>query len=349
MVTAAADIAGAGTAADPDGVARALLRAYARGLPLEPRPYRAMARHLGVGEGEVIAALGTLADRGWLARVGAVFRPGAVGASTLAALAVPPSRLETVAAQVNAYRGVNHNYEREHRYSLWFVVTAASRPGVDAVLDGVAADTGLAPLDLPLESAYHLDLAGLMAGEGDAPRTVTPRPPAEPLVLDPAARHVLAALEDGLALVPRPFAAVAARAGVDEAEVLARLRAWRERGAVVRYGLIARHRRLGYRANAMVVWDVPDEQVDAVAGRIAGYRFVTLCYRRPRRLPEWRYNLFSMIHGRDRATVRAQAQALAAAAGPAVRDRQVLFSRRCFRQRGASYAPAPAGAGAVAS
>lgn len=345
MVTAA-DSAGVGMATAPNGLAGALLRAYARGLPLEPRPYRAMARHLGTGEGEVIAALRALTDEGWLTRVGAVFRPGAVGASTLAALAVPPPCLEAVAAQVNAYRGVNHNYEREHRYNLWFVVTAASRAGVDAVLGGVAADTGLTPLDLPLETAYHLDLAGLMAGDGEAPRSVVPRPPAEPLALDPAANHVLAALEDGLALVPRPFAAVAARADVDEAAVLARLRAWRERGAVVRYGLIARHRRLGYRANAMVVWDVPDAAVDAAAGRIARHRFVTLCYRRPRRPPEWRYNLFSMIHGRDHETVRAQARDLAGAAGPAVRDWRVLFSRRCFRQRGACYAPA--GAGAVA-
>ncbi len=100
---------------------------------------------------------------------------------------------------------------------------------------------------------------------------------------------------------------------------------------------MVRHRELGYRANAMVVWDVPDAEVATVGRVFAGYPFVTLCYRRPRHLPDWPYNLFCMIHGRCRETVTAQAEVLATAAGDSARRHELLFSRRRFKQCGARY------------
>jgi len=124
--------------------------------------------------------------------------------------------------------------------------------------------------------------------------------------IDDTDRRLLAAIEDGLPLVPQPYAAVARRLGLGEADVLARLSRLRADGIISRFGLVVRHHELGYRANAMVVWDVPDGQVDDIGRCLASYDFVTLCYRRPRRLPDWPYNLFCMVHGRDRETVRDQ-------------------------------------------
>lgn len=142
---------------------RALLERFQRDLPLSPRPYAAMARELDCGEAEVIAALERLQAAGAVSRVGGVVRPHAAGWSTLAALAVPPERLEAVAALVSAYPAVNHNYEREHRFNLWFVVTGADEAAVRGVLDDIAAQTGLTPLDLPLVEAFHLDLGFALA------------------------------------------------------------------------------------------------------------------------------------------------------------------------------------------
>jgi DNA-binding Lrp family transcriptional regulator len=154
-------------------------------------------------------------------------------------------------------------------------------------------------------------------------------------------RRLLAAIEDGLPLVPRPYLAIGERLGLSEARVIAGLKDLIGRGVIRRFGLIVRHHELGYRANAMTVWDVPDEQVGAAAGVLVRLPFVTLCYRRPRRPPVWPYNLFCMIHGKDRAKVLAEVEEATAAAGLVGLPRAVLFSRRRFKQRGARYA-APA-------
>jgi DNA-binding Lrp family transcriptional regulator len=158
---------------------------------------------------------------------------------------------------------------------------------------------------------------------------------------DPRDRALLRALADGLPLSARPYAEVGAGLGMSECEVRTRLQRLLASGIVKRFGLVVHHRALGYRANAMVVWDVPDADVDATATVLAGSPGVTLCYRRPRRGPDWPYNLFCMIHGRDRAAVLARIAAIASHAALAHAPRAVLFSRRCFKQRGATY-PAPA-------
>lgn len=159
--------------------------------------------------------------------------------------------------------------------------------------------------------------------------------------VSPEERALLATLAEGLPLVPRPYAALARRLGTGEETVLAMLRALRERGVIRRFGVIVRHHELGYRANAMCVWDVPEERVDSAGRALAAAPGVTLCYRRARRPPHWPYNLFCMIHGRDRAAVREAAARAAAAAGLAGLPSAVLFSRRRFKQCGAGFGPAP--------
>jgi DNA-binding Lrp family transcriptional regulator len=137
---------------------RRLLNDYQRCLPLSDAPFADMARELGVGEQTVLDTLANLKARGFISRVGPVFAPRRLGASTLAAMSVPPERLEAVAALVSACAEVNHNYEREHRFNLWFVVTAPDEAGVARVLEDLRYRTGLAVLDLPLEQDYHIDL-----------------------------------------------------------------------------------------------------------------------------------------------------------------------------------------------
>lgn len=141
-----------------DTLDRRLLDDFQQDFPVCRRPYAAMAERVGSDEETVIARLANLEERGCLSRVGPVFRPGALGASTLAAMAVPADRLQAVADLVSAYVEVNHNYEREHEFNLWFVVTAADEQAVAGVLEDVGRRTGLAVMDLPLIEEFHIDL-----------------------------------------------------------------------------------------------------------------------------------------------------------------------------------------------
>jgi len=135
-----------------------LLNDFQRDLPLTPRPFEKIATQLGVTEEDVIEALKVLKEDGTVSRVAAIFKPRAVSESTLAAMAVPEDRLEQVAEIVSHFEGVNHNYEREHRLNLWFVITAGDRTEIEHVIDDIEARTGLAVLDLPMLDDYHLDL-----------------------------------------------------------------------------------------------------------------------------------------------------------------------------------------------
>jgi len=150
-------------------------------------------------------------------------------------------------------------------------------------------------------------------------------------------RLLLGEIERGLPLVSRPYAELAERIGLGEAEVIARIAQLQQDGVIRRLGVIVRHHELGYQANAMVVWDVPDDLVDEIGRRVAARPEVTLCYRRPRRPPDWPYNFYCMIHGRDRKTVRRAIASVGIDCGLADMPQATLFSRRRFKQRGARY------------
>ena len=137
---------------------RRLLDDFQRDFPVCARPYEAVAKRLGCDEAAVIERLAYLDAKGYVSRVGPVFRPNRLGASTLAAMAVPAERLQEVADLVSSYSEVNHNYEREHAFNLWFVVTASDERAVSEVLIDVQRRTGLAVMDLPLAEEFHIDL-----------------------------------------------------------------------------------------------------------------------------------------------------------------------------------------------
>jgi len=141
-----------------DDLDRRLLNDFQHDFPLVDEPYAEIARRLGTSEADVLARLARLKSEGAISRVGAVVRPNTIGVSTLAAMAVPPERLEGVAQIVNGYAEVNHNYEREHALNLWFVVTAADVARLQAVLDDIQARSGIDVLPFPLIEDYHIDL-----------------------------------------------------------------------------------------------------------------------------------------------------------------------------------------------
>lgn len=155
--------------------------------------------------------------------------------------------------------------------------------------------------------------------------------------LTPLDHRVLALSLRGLPLTETPYAALAAVLGVGEADVLESLERIDALGVLKRFGVVVRHRELGFRANAMCVFDVPDERVAAAGALLAGLPFVTLCYRRVRRPPRWPFNLFCMIHGVDRSAVEAQYAAARSAAALEDVPSAILFSTRSFKQCAGRY------------
>lgn len=157
-------------------------------------------------------------------------------------------------------------------------------------------------------------------------------------LLDEQDRAIVGLIQSGLPICSRPYQSLGEQVGITEDEVIARLQRMQQTGCIKRMGVIVRHRELGYRANAMVVWDVPDENVSEVGKCLSQFEFVTLCYRRPRCLPDWPYNLFCMIHGHDREEALQNLKQMIQQC-KIDSSYKVLFSSRCFKQRGAVYQP----------
>ena len=147
-------------------------------------------------------------------------------------------------------------------------------------------------------------------------------------------RRIVAATQAGLPLVPEPYRAIAEQVGLDEAEVIARLRKLLDDGAIRRIGAVPNHYALGFTANGMSVWDVADEAVADIGTKIGALDEVTHCYERPRHLPLWPYNLFAMVHGHTREEVRGKVEQIAKLIGPAARAHDVLFSTRILKKTG---------------
>ncbi|WP_395701375.1 Lrp/AsnC family transcriptional regulator [Aquabacterium sp.] len=327
----------------PDDWRHALLNRWQRDFPLERAPFARIGSALGRSEDEVLDACRALQQGGALSRIGGIFAAGAGGAALLAAMAVPAARLEAVAALVSAHPGVNHNYEREHRFNLWFVVTGRDGAALERVLRSLEQATGLAALRLPMLRAYRIDL-GFDLQRPLAPARVRRSASGADLSLAASDWPLAALVEDGLPLLARPFDAWAQALGRPPQAVIDALAGWLAAGALRRFGCIVRHHELGFAANAMTVFDVPNALVDACGAALAQVPGVTLAYRRER-AAGWPYNLYCMVHGRERAEVLAVLRQAVPRCGLAGVPQAVLFSRRRFKQTGAwRFRELPAGA-----
>jgi DNA-binding Lrp family transcriptional regulator len=204
-------------------------------------------------------------------------------------------------------------------------------------LGRVRDKTGLAVLDLRLERAYHIDLGFALNGcEGERAPGSRVRPTLHGTYVPQRLDRALAqTLSDGLPLVPQTFARAGEQLGCSEADVIGRLHVLVESGIVPRIGVIVRHRALGWRSNAMVVWDAPRDQADRAGEVLAEAPGINLCYRRTRYEREWPYSLYCMVHARSRDEALAKLVIAEALAGLQGVPRQILFSTRCYRQTGA--------------
>ncbi|SFR91952.1 transcriptional regulator, AsnC family [Halomicrobium zhouii] len=322
----------------------ALVDGYQSGLPVEERPFDAVGAELGIDAADVVDRIASLIDAGIVRRFGPVLNPPVIGSSTLAAVQAPADRFDEIAETINAHPQVNHNYARDHEWNMWFVVTAADRATRDRILDEIAAETGCEVLNLPMLTDYYIDLEfpvvngdrfareSLQATDVEATR-ISEASVADLSALD---RKVLLAVQEGFPLSTTPYADIAERVGAPVDGVLESIRKLLDGGCIKRIGCVVNHVATGFDSNCMVVWDVPDDELDERGEAVGRLPFVTLCYHRPRRPDqEWSYNLFTMIHGREAAAVDEKIDELAGEHLPF--DHERLYSTATLKQTGARY------------
>ena len=309
-----------------------LLHDFQKNFPLCPAPFAELAGRLGIAESMVLRVLEQMRRDGKIARVGAVFAPKRIGASTLAAMAVPPEKLDAVAKAVNRFPEVNHNYEREHRYNVWFVVTAGSEGRLQAALGAIAQAAGYPVVALPMLREFRGDTQNA----GVLPLAVADT--REATVLDEIGRRLLMALQEGLPLFIRPFSVLASRVGCDETELIERIRRWSAEGTIKRFGVVVRHEVPDEGENAMLVQDVPDDGVAPMGERLAGEASIALCYERARVLPDWPYNLYCILHGSSRSEILTRIDDVRQRLGLMNYPGEVIFSLARFKRDGIRYA-----------
>lgn len=322
-----------------DDLDREILDEIQRTFPLVSRPYDEIAERFDVPAEAVMSRLRRLKEIGILRQLGAIFDTRRLGyKSSLVAMEVEPDKLESVAIEINGHPGVSHNYERIHRFNLWF--TLAVPPGSDlkGEVERLKSIPGVRNARmLPTVRLFKIGVKLEMVREKR--REVAPSE--EPKRVKDIAfeatirdREFVRELQKDLDITERPFLAAARALGTTEEEIFERLRRYEEIGVMRRFAAILRHRDAGFTANGMIVWKVDEERIAEVGERLGAFPQVSHCYQRPV-YPDWPYNVFSMIHCRS----EEEAREMAAKIQEQVRvdEYEILFSAREFKKTRVEY------------
>jgi siroheme decarboxylase len=323
---------------------RELLNAVQWDFPLEPRPYATLAERLGIEEAEVRTRVARVKELGVLRQLSAIFDTRALGyGSSLVAAKIDPDRVDEAAAVISAHPGVSHNYKRNHPYNLWYTIAVSPGDSLDDHIDVLHRASGaLVTRKLPTLKLYKIGVKLDMTGQTPADARVDVEDHERPERREHMDAPELSDLEvaairisqEDLPLVERPFAAEAEQIGTDEETLLAMLRSFKERKLMRRFAAVMNHRSAGYKANAMGVWAVPDEQLDEMGPRMAGFAFVSHCYKRPT-YDDWPYSVFTMVHGHNARDCEQTIAAIQAETG--VEDYALLWSIKEYKKTRVRY------------
>jgi siroheme decarboxylase len=287
---------------------RELLNAVQWDFPLDPRPYAVLGERLGIDEATTRDRVAHVKELGVLRQLSAIFDTRALGyGSSLVAAQIDPDRVDEAAAVISGHPGVSHNYKRNHRYNLWYTIAVPPGDSLEEHVDVLHRDSGaLVTRRLPTLTLYKigvkLDMTGNTAADAKAEVLEHERPERREHMEAPELSDLEVAairvVQDDLALTERPFAAYGEQIGCDEATVLELLQSFKDRKLMRRFAAVMNHRTAGFKANAMGVWAVPDEELDAIGPQMAGFALVSHCYRRPT-YDDWPYSVFTMVHGKN--------------------------------------------------
>ncbi len=329
---------------EPNELDADLLNAVQWSFPLTATPFADLAARLGRTEDEVLTSLRAAKDAGVLRQLSAIFDTRALGySSALVAAKVDPDRIDAAAEVINAHPGVSHNYKRNHAYNLWYTLAVPPGEDFDAHLDELHRTSGATVTrKLPTLKLYKigvkLDMTGKTAANAKAEVLEHEKPERSPDMVAPVlSDREIAAIrvaQQDLPLVPRPFAVQAEQVGMTEDELLDILRSFIDRKLMRRFAAVMNHRSAGFKANAMGVWAVPENELEAVGPQMAGFAAVSHCYRRPT-YEDWPYTVFTMVHGRTARDCEDTIDAIASETG--VDEYTLLWSIKEYKKTRVMY------------
>ncbi len=325
-----------GAAIPLDDLDRKLLNLMQGRFPILARPYAHVAGEAGVGEDEVLARVRRLIDERIIRQVTPIFDTRALGyASMLVAAKVDPEHPWRAANVINAHPGVSHNYLRNHEFNIWFTIATepGSALGLDGTLEVLAREAGAESVrQLPTLKLFkiRMDLE-MEAGTEALAQAVQAVAPVEtePQPYDDFDVAVIRATQGDLPVVSEPYGPAAVELGVPVERLLDHLNGMVERRLLRRVAAILFHRRAGFSANGMGVWQVPEDRILEIGGRMAAFRGISHCYQRPT-YADWPYSVFTMAHGRSKEECDAILDSIAADTG--ISQRATLYSSTEFKK-----------------
>ncbi len=325
-----------GAAVPLDEVDRRLLNLMQGSFPIEPRPYLRVAELGGISEGEAMSRVQRLLEKRIIRQVTPIFDTRALGySSMLVAARVDPEHPHRAAKVINEHPGVSHNYLRNHEFNLWFTIATEpdSKLGLDGTLEVLAREAGAESVrQLPTLRLFKIRMDLEM--EGDTEALASSAQVNEPIELDPQPYDeldiaVIRTLQGDMPVVEQPYAPAAAALRMTETRFLGHLAGMQERGLLRRVAAILYHRRAGFSANGMGVWQVPEQQIFHIGCTMAAVRGVSHCYQRPT-YEDWPYSVFTMAHGRSKEECDAVLDAIAEKTG--IHERATLYSSTEFKK-----------------
>jgi DNA-binding Lrp family transcriptional regulator len=330
-----------GSAVPLDELDKKLLNLLQGSFPLDPRPFERVATLAGLDEDEVLRRTARLLDERIIREITPIFDTRVLGYSSMLVAAKVDSENPWRAAKIiNSHPGVSHNYLRDHDFNLWFTIATEpdSSLGLDGTLDVLQRLTGAHSVrQLPTLRLFkiRMDLEmekGTDALAAAAEATEHREPEAIPLSDDDVA--TIRAAQGPMKVTSEPYAPAAGELGITQDELLARLDSMRERRALRRVAAILFHRRAGFSANGMGVWNVPEERILELGPRMSSFRGISHCYQRPT-YDDWPYSVFTMAHGRSKEECDAILDSIAADTG--IEDRRTLYSSTEFKKTRLRY------------
>ncbi len=325
-----------GAAVALDELDKRLLNLMQGSFPLAPRPYAAVAELAGVPEAEVMTRVSWLLEQRIIRQVTPIFDTRVLGfSSMLVAAKIDPEHPHRAARVVNAHPGVSHNYLRNHEFNLWFTIATEpdSKLGLQGTLEILSEQMGAESVrQLPTLKLFKIRMDLEMekgtrdlAAAGVAQDPMNP----DPIELSELDVAVIKALQGDMPVISEPYAPAAGAVGLDQDALLAHLETMRDRKALRRVAAILFHRRAGFSANGMGVWNVPEDRIMEIAPLMASFRGISHCYQRPT-YEDWPYSVFTMAHGRSKEECDAILDTIAEETG--IEDRSTLYSSTEFKK-----------------
>lgn len=318
---------------------RNFINAFQGDFPLQQRPFLTAAQQLNCSEDELITTVKELKSKKILTRFGPLYNATKLGGGlTLAAISVPEDRYESVTVLVNAYPEVAHNYKREHKLNMWFVLATETQVELIQVLSSIEKVTGLTVYNFPKQQEFYIGLWLHLSADGKNTSIPVPVTTNEKVnnnyQLDEIDRSLINLTQTGLSIEPNPYEKIASSINISQSEVIQRLKQMLSLGIIRRIGAVPNHYKLGFTANGMTVWDVKDSKVSELGNIIGQLDYVSHCYQRPRHLPMWNYNMFAMVHGANKDEVNEKVKQIEQLLGKNCKAHETLFSSAILKKTG---------------